>query len=204
MDKNRPSWRVHCRCVGMAGTITLLTSGCIGGHEYKQMDAQHASSLDNYDLCRGFTYFKTETIEQEVNRRKLDCRRYASMGAALDQRAAQPGGGAGLANNDAARPAAAAKVSPAAGNSSSPAKMTCPDLKYTNLTRDQAKALQFVIEQQKKFNGVACLTDIVANDKFLLRGQTVVKYTATISFPAGYKTECFGVTSDKFTGGVTG
>ena len=73
---------------------------------------------------------------------------------------------------------------------SPPAPVTCQAPQARNLTENEAKALRYVLERKLGFTGVACITELVAVDKFPLRGQTVVLYEMTITFPNGYRVEC--------------
>ena len=68
--------------------------------------------------------------------------------------------------------------------------VTCQAPQARNLTENEAKALRYVLERKLGFTGVACITELVAVDKFPLRGQTVVLYEMTITFPNGYRAEC--------------
>jgi len=82
-------------------------------------------------------------------------------------------------------------VFPNTTSAGSPDKpVSCGETTFTNLTTDQGKALKFVLERELVSPSIACITELVATDKFPLRGQTVIKYKATIYFPNGYATEC--------------
>ncbi len=87
-------------------------------------------------------------------------------------------------------PPAPAVPVPAAPAPALPAPVTCQAPQARNLTENEAKALRYVLERKLGFTGVACITELVAVDKFSLRGQTVVLYEMTITFPNGYRVEC--------------
>lgn len=67
----------------------------------------------------------------------------------------------------------------------------CKESDGIGLTENETKALRYLIKKRYKSIAV-CVEEIKAVEKFKLRGNTVVKYTATIMFPSGYKTECLG------------
>lgn len=69
--------------------------------------------------------------------------------------------------------------------------VTCANTTFKNLTTDQGKALKFLLESSDgHYKGGGCITELIATDKFPLRGQTVIKYKAVVVFPNGYRPEC--------------
>lgn len=50
----------------------------------------------------------------------------------------------------------------------------------------------FEFYRKTRSKNFICVDRIDVTDKFPLRGDTVVKYTASVSFPNGYKTKCLG------------
>lgn len=68
--------------------------------------------------------------------------------------------------------------------------VVCGDTSFKNLTTDQGKGLKYLLERNRISPEIGCITELVATDKFPLRGQTVIKYQATVVFPNGYRTDC--------------
>lgn len=67
----------------------------------------------------------------------------------------------------------------------------CPETQIEGLTTNEAKALKYLINKKyiQEIKNI-CIEKLVAIDKFTLKQNTVVKYSATLFFPQGYKTEC--------------
>lgn len=71
--------------------------------------------------------------------------------------------------------------------------LTCPETQYSNLTREQGAAVQYLLERklsQTRDGSEICIESIVASEKIPLRGNTVVKYRAVFHYPRGYKVQC--------------
>jgi hypothetical protein len=66
----------------------------------------------------------------------------------------------------------------------------CPETQAEGLTKNEAKALKYLIGKKYIQGKNICVEKITANDKFTLKQNTIVKYSAILFFPKGYKTEC--------------
>jgi hypothetical protein len=184
----------------VAGCASMLTG--ISPQEYQTMGAQGASTLDDYALCSGYTWYNTQTLKKEVASRKLDCRQYVSMRQALDKREGRQTGlqspQRGGARPGVAQSGFASSAAVAGGRTSGPVECGTP--RFVNVSADEGKAIQYLFEKRTSIKGVGCISEIVAKDKFPLQGRTLVKYEANVVFPNGYKTECIGIKKDEFTG----
>jgi len=78
--------------------------------------------------------------------------------------------------------------------------ISCGTATTNNLTGQQLKAVVFEFYRKTRSKSFICVDHVEVTDKFALRGNTVVKYVATVSFPNGYKTNCIGHRPQ--TGGV--
>lgn len=84
-------------------------------------------------------------------------------------------------------------ISRQSGTGSSIEPIKCVEKAVSGITKDQAKALRYLINKRYSDKGISvCIEEIMVSDQFKLKGNTVVKYKFIAMFPVGYKTECLG------------
>jgi hypothetical protein len=184
--------------------IAIAVSGCENSPVRQlAMNAEQIKVVPDENLCVSVANFATtDIVKNEAARRKLDCiaidaAREKRLAAEREQREAERA--KREANERIALAQAGGGTVTTVQQGAGP--ISCGETKFSNLTNEQGKALKFVLEQKAGLNGIACFTEITAHDKFPLRGQTVVKYSAKAVFPRGYKANCLAIKDPgKFTG----
>lgn len=68
----------------------------------------------------------------------------------------------------------------------------CGETELVNMSSDQAKAISHLLYRKNHPGEQFCIDKLEGVDSFELRGDTVVEYIVTVSFPIGYHSKCLG------------
>ena len=171
--------RVSTACFILS--VSFLAA-CTGSHAWMktatpdQIAGQSAENLcSSYGKSRRIGERPIAAVDAEVRKRGLDC----SDRVAFEQRGYFEPGQQPPTQTVSARSKAQAPIH--CGQPISP-----------GLSAAQAKAVLFEFYKKTRSKSFICVDRIEVTDKFALRGNTVITYTATVSFPNGYKTHCIG------------
>jgi hypothetical protein len=180
--------------------LHFAMTGC--GHssyEIARMNTEEIKLTSDVDICfanQNQFVEKTPAMVTEVQRRRLNCTnvlaadraKFANTPQTTSSQASTAG--ASVAQTTSSQASAADR---SAATTVRQGPISCGGTRLTNLTGDEGKALKFLFEQKYALKSVGCIVEIIALEKFPLRGNTVIKYSAKVQFPAGYKTQCFNV-----------
>lgn len=194
--------RTHVYQLSAIPIIIIILSSCYHTPEtVAKMNDQEIHAVSDWDICYANenTAYRTDIVKAEIRRRLLDCekkiadynKRYASPATTEIGRPAgsQAAGAANAGGAPGGRKTLHFTISPF----SIPVEEgECPQTRFAGLTNDESKALKYLFVK-KALKDWGCLTELKADEKIKIRGQTVVKYTAIVSFPKGYRTPCLNV-----------
>lgn len=187
-------------CMTCATTLALLVlSSCYHSTAtVAKMNEQEIRAVSDWDICNAYEekVSRTEVVMSEIKRRGLDCdkkiadykRRYPKpapiqIGRNSDTR--QEG-----STNTGSVPSSGRTINVTVAPFSIPVEEgECPQTRFKDLTEEESKALHYLFVKSVLKNW-GCLQEMKADKKIRVRGQTVVKYTATVTFPKGYRTAC--------------
>lgn len=155
---------------------------CTGSHAWmKTATPEQIAKQTDGNLCGSYGKSRKignrpiPAVDAEVRKRGLDC----SAQVALEQR--------GYFDPGQKPPTRTVST-----RRTTQAPIRCGQPTSAGLTAAETKPVVFEFYRKTHSKSFICVDRIDVDDKFPLRGNTVVKYVATVSFPNGYKTNCIG------------
>lgn len=203
--------RTHVYQLSALPIIIIILSSCYHTPEtVAKMNDQEIHAVSDWDICNAWeqTSSRTPLVLEEEKKRGLDCQKKIADYKAFLQKEGITGTPQSPATTIIGRPAGSQAAG--AGNAGgvpggrktlhftiSPFSIPveegeCPQTRFAGLTNDESKALKYLFVK-KALKDWGCLTELKADEKIKIRGQTVVRYTAIVSFPKGYRTPCLNV-----------